>query len=114
MNKKNRHISKILDIGGVFLRDYKGSFSGREIARLAGISPQTAINVLNRLLHANVVFYKQEGRNNKYGLNIADLRARIFLQTIESEKSRFFLENMELREIITSVLPFAEAVVVRS
>src|SRR3989344_591242 len=112
MIKKNRHMTKKLDIGCIFLRDYKASFTGREVARLADVSPQTAITELDSLLNEKIVLCEREGRNNRYSLNVTDLRGKVFLQMMEIVRSRLFLDDLELREIINFILPLAEVVIV--
>ncbi len=111
-NEKNRHMSKKLDIGGLYLHDYHASFNGREIARRIQTSPQTALSSLNALIKEKIFLGITEGRNIKYGLNKEDLRARLFLELCEIEKSSAFLDNFELREIIKTILPYAETVIV--
>ncbi len=112
MNIKNRHMSKKLDIISVFLRDYSASYSGREIARLVKVSPQTGLSILRMLVNEKVLLIKKEGRNNKYGLNKKDLRTKMILCLAETNKARIFLEKKELKLILDKLLPLAETLVI--
>src|SRR3989344_6010111 len=112
MMRKNRHMSKKLDTCLLDLRDYSLSFSGREIARKIGINHQTALTVLNELVKEKIILSKVEGRNKKYSLNKKDLRTKLFLQMAESYKAELCLHKVELRMIISHLLPLAETIIV--
>ncbi len=112
MLQKNRHMSKKLDMGVLYLRDYSLSLSGREIARRINVNHQTALTVLNELVKEKILLSKAEGRNKKYSFNKKDLRTKLFLQMAETYKAEQFLHNVELRMIISHLLPLAETIIV--
>ena len=105
-------MSKKMDILSVFLRDYHNSYSGREIARLTKVSPQTALIVLSDLLKEKIVLVEAEGRNKKYSLNLKDLRTKLMLALVESYKARFFAGKLHLTLILDKLLPLAETIIV--
>lgn len=112
MRRKNRHMSKKMDILDIYLSDYLLTFSGREISRRLQVSPQAALNALQELADEGVLAFQQEGRNKMYHLLLKDLRTRLFLAMAETSRSRDFLNNFELRSVVETVLPWAHAVIV--
>ena len=83
MGRINRHMSRKMDIGSLFLRDYSSIFSGREIARRTKTSPQAALNIIKELVQDKCLQSKVEGRNKNYSLNLTNLRTKIFLEQVE-------------------------------
>lgn len=112
MLKNSRHMSKKLDILSLFLKGYECSFSGREIAKVLGISPQTAWSVLQGLVKEQVLLLAKEGRNSRYRLNKKDIRTKLLLVMAETNTSKVFLENEELRQPLEKFLPFTETIIV--
>lgn len=105
-------MSNFLDIIGIYLKDYRASFSGREIARLTNSSPQSTLSYLNKLFHKNILKIKKEGRNKIYSLNLKELNTQIFLAMVELKKSEEFLNIEELNIILERLLPLAETTIV--
>ena len=111
-SKKNRHMSNKLDIIGEFLRDYHSAYSGREIARLIKVSPQTALSILNLLVKEKILLVKKEGRNNKFSLNLSELGTKLMLNLAEVHLSLENFANEELKLIISKLLDLAETIIV--
>ena len=109
---KIRHMSKKLDIVGLFLRNYSSSYSGREVARQQKISPQTALTSLNFLIQERILHCATEGRNNKYFLNKVDFKVKLLLQMAEINKALDCCDNFELKSVIQELMPHAETIVV--
>ncbi len=105
-------MSKKLDLLTIFLRDYHSSYSGREVARLIDVSPQTALSVLDSLVKLNILLIKKEGRNNKYSLNLTDLRTKMMLVLAENNAVLNSLLKKELKLIIDKLLVLAETIIV--
>ena len=105
-------MSKKLDLLTIFLRDYHSSYSGREVARLIDVSPQTALSVLDSLVKLNILLIKKEGRNNKYSLNLTDLRTKMMLVLAENNAVLNSLLKKELKSIIDKLLVLAETIIV--
>lgn len=96
----------------VYLNNYSSSFSGREIARRTGVSAQTALDTLHKLVQEKTLSLIKEGRNNKYILEKNNLSAKLFIELAEVERSREFLINFELKSIVESLIPYAETLIV--
>src|SRR3989338_936509 len=110
--EKDRHMSKKIDIIGLYLHDYNCSFSGREIARKLKINHQTALNHLSRLVQAKIILVKKEGKNKKYSLDHSSLKTRLYLQLSESYNALESLDKFHLKRAIEILLPAVEMVVV--
>lgn len=105
-------MSKILDIGRVYLKDYNARFTGREISRLLNTSPQTAINRLNDLSKLNILRIKKEGKNNLYSLDLSHPTTRQFLYLSEEYNSFLALENKELLSLSNDIYKLYESLIV--
>mgnify|MGYP001572563179 FL=1 len=105
-------MSKILDIIILYLRDYTFSFSGREIARLSNLSPQSALNTLNLLVKEKILNKKKEGRNYKYYLTYNKLKTKNYLQLAETYFASSYLDNFELNSIISELICFSETMII--
>lgn len=111
MNKK-RHMSIILDTTNIFLGNYNASYSGREIARLVNLSPQTVLNNLKYLVKVKIMNSTKEGRNIKYSLNKKELKTKMLLQMAEIDNAASFLDKFEFKSIINELLPLSETIIV--
>ena len=112
MVKKIRHLSKKLDVVGIFLDNYHSNYSGREIARRTKVSPQTALTVINDLVKDKILQFNVSGRNKNYFLNFDDFRTKIFLEQAENSVSLGPLKNFELRTIVSSLLPLSDTLII--
>ena len=109
---KNRHMSKKMDILALYTRDYSTSFTGREISRAVGTSPQNALTILNELVKDKIILFTKEGRNKKYVLNRKSFLARQMIQIVETYKASLLLKESEFSLIMKSLIPFAETIIV--
>ncbi|MDP3989864.1 MAG: nucleotidyltransferase domain-containing protein [archaeon] len=109
---KNRHMSKKMDILALYTRDYSASFTGREISRAVGTSPQNALTILNGLVKDKIILFTKEGRNKKYVLNRKSVLAKQMIQIVETYKASFLLKESEFSLIMKGLIPFAETIIV--
>ncbi|MBD3163849.1 hypothetical protein GF323_01505 [Candidatus Woesearchaeota archaeon] len=104
-------MSKKIDIISLYLDDYKKHLSGREIARILKINPQTALNHLNGLVDKKIIIFEKKGKNKEYIINLTSQKARILLEIAEECSSLKKLDKKEISLLIKEILPFAESVV---
>ena len=112
MLRKNRHMSKFLDICSLYLSDYRLSFTGREIARRLAVNHQTALSILKLMVSRGILKSRVQGRNFLYSLNLDDFNVHHFLILTETLHAQAFLENFELKSVIKELFSFADAIVV--
>jgi len=106
-NWKIRHMSKKIDIISLYLSDYTKGFSVRSIAKLAGMSPQTALNHLNKMPFLR---YEYKGKNKEFYLDLKDLR---IMQIVKiCELSRSMNSPDELRMIMSDMIGHTETIIV--
>ncbi len=110
--QKDRHLSKKIDIIGLYIDDYHKILSGREIARKLAINHQTALNSLNLLVKEKIIKFEAKGRNKQYSLNTGNLKTKIMLETAENKNALQLLENSKIRVIMPEILDFAETIIV--
>jgi predicted nucleotidyltransferase len=112
MLRKNRQMSKKIDIVGLYLFNYKRLFSGREIARNLNVNHQTALNILKIMVDDHILKTRVQGRNILYSLNLEDFKVDHYLVLAETLKAQVSLENFELKSIIKTILPLVDTLVV--
>lgn len=106
-----RHMSNLLDIANIYLPDYSVSYSGRMVAKLAKISPQSASTYLNHGVNQGIFKFITKGRNKEYSLNLLDIRARYFISISECYSAFNGLKDKELRVLIKEISPYAETII---
>ncbi len=112
MPKNNRHMSEKVDIVSLYLSNYLFGFSGREIARRLGINHQTASVALKRMVKESFLKGHVEGRNIKYHLNLEDFKTKHLLSVAEEHKAQHYLELFELKSVVSSILPYADTIII--
>ena len=109
---KNRHMSNLIDIIGLFASEYSLSLSRREIARRLSVNHQTALMILKRMVKDNSLIVKQQGRNLMYQLKLDDFKTIHALSLAESFSAQSALELFELKMILSQLIPLGDAVIV--
>ena len=109
---KNRHMSKKIDIIGLYLGDYKKTMSGREIARKMSINHQTALNCLNELVKDRALIYQTKGRNKEYSLNLISLKSKKMVEIAENAKAIDLINHKEIGVIIQEIAEYAESIII--
>ena len=103
-------MSKYLDIIGILSENFDNNMNGRELARMAKLSPQTALSRLKLMLQDKIIEKKSSGKNIEYffAKNLESITAISYYETI---KSLIFLKKKELKLIIQDILKFSESII---
>lgn len=112
MKRESRHMSRFIDIVGLFIYDYSLSLSGREIARRLSVNHQTALTMLKKMVKDNLLVVKQQGRNLLYQLKLNDFRIIHSLTLAEAFSAQAALTSFELKMILTELLPLTDTIIV--
>lgn len=84
--------------------------SGREIARLTGMNPQSTLNYLTDLAKSKVLVKNKKGNLVLYSLHEGFV-AKIYLDLAEYKVALASLKNKELNVLVDELLPLTESLV---
>ncbi len=91
------------------MQDSKIGLSGREIARLAGISPKTCLQALTNLENLSIVFRQRGGRDHFFSLNREHLLIKEGILTL-LELERDYLKLLS-KKIIRNASKNSESII---
>ncbi|MFH1323671.1 MAG: nucleotidyltransferase domain-containing protein [Nanoarchaeota archaeon] len=109
--KKNRHISKKLDIISLYLGNYRRRINGRQIARSISVSPQTALTAINSMVTGGILSFEVVGKNKEYYLNIKNRQTRQMIMIAEEHNALLALDNKEIQVLISEIADLAESII---
>ena len=97
-----------------FLGDYKGSFTGRYIARKKSLNQKSVANTLNRLENEGVLKSTTVGRNKQFSLNLGDLETvkNLILAAEHLRTASFLKKNPLIKEVFAKTRPVFHGIVV--